>query len=91
NCDLEEYLQRVCRNPSVETLCTVLRGGLEGLSVLHMHNVAHRDIKPQNILINHDRKGDVTGVALTDFDISKSSEDFHSARSQTFSSYHSFK
>ncbi|KAI9010554.1 kinase-like domain-containing protein [Hyaloraphidium curvatum] len=44
----------------------VLRGVLSGLAHLHSHGIAHRDVKPGNVLLR--RLDDPSSVALGDFD-----------------------
>jgi serine/threonine protein kinase len=42
---------------------------MEGIEYLHSLNVAHRDIKPQNLLVDKSNK-----VFIMDFNVSKKSE-----------------
>jgi calcium-dependent protein kinase len=42
----------------------VMKGLLEGLEVMHAHNVMHRDLKPENILLRKDNDYD---VVIADF------------------------
>ncbi|GIQ83862.1 hypothetical protein KIPB_005258 [Kipferlia bialata] len=72
NCNLLEFLKT---KPTTTTRRHIGREVLLGLSCLEGHRVVHRDIKPQNILINH-ADGVVTAVALADFDISKNPQDY---------------
>ncbi|GIQ80887.1 hypothetical protein KIPB_001761 [Kipferlia bialata] len=72
DCNLMDFLGT---QPCTETLRYIGRQVLEAMATLEGHRVVHRDIKPQNIFINH-TKGRVTGVALGDFDISRNSQDF---------------
>ncbi|GIQ81991.1 hypothetical protein KIPB_003050 [Kipferlia bialata] len=74
SCDLASYIESF--NPSVEVKRHIMHEVLLGLVSLDTCHIVHKDIKPQNILINHEEDGTVTGVALTDFDISKSEDDF---------------
>lgn len=52
---------------SNELLWQTFRQILEGLSYLHSQNIAHRDLKPDNIFIDH--HGD---VKIGDFGLAKS-------------------
>ncbi|GIQ86611.1 hypothetical protein KIPB_008494 [Kipferlia bialata] len=81
DCNLMDYLRHT---PSLDTRRFVARQILLGMAALESHRVVHRDIKPQNVLIKH-RGGRVTGVALTDFGISKNSQDYVTTLQRTSS------
>jgi len=44
-----------------------MKGILKGLDQIHKLNVAHRDLKPDNILVEVDCKSTVTKVKIADF------------------------
>jgi serine/threonine protein kinase len=48
-----------------------LKQMLLGTHACHVHRVLHRDIKPQNILINHDKDPARTRIKLADFGLAK--------------------
>lgn len=48
--DIEKFIHQICK------------GAVQGLYYLHYHNIAHRDIKPQNLLLSEDLT-----VKLADF------------------------
>lgn len=59
----------------------VMKGILEGLEVMHAHNIMHRDLKPENILLR--KEGDFDCV-ITDFGLSqKANEDYMFVRCGT--------
>ncbi|GIQ85385.1 hypothetical protein KIPB_007035 [Kipferlia bialata] len=74
SCDLSAYVQKF--RPATVVKRHIMHEVLQGMVALDSFHIVHKDIKPQNILINHDESGNVTGVAITDFDISKSEDDF---------------
>ena len=62
---LEQVLAERGRLPVDETL-RILRGVLTGLHVAHEHNIAHRDVKPGNVLLGRQDGA----IKLTDFGLS---------------------
>ncbi|MCC7431237.1 sigma 54-interacting transcriptional regulator [bacterium] len=56
----------VLKNSPLLKILQVLIQVCNGLDALHKHKLVHRDLKPQNILINEDEK-----VKITDFDLIK--------------------
>ena len=66
---LGERLEREPRSP-VELIRRVLRDVADGLDYAHRHGVVHRDIKPDNILL--DRHGG--RPVVTDFSIARAAE-----------------
>ncbi|KAI7926409.1 CAMK/RAD53 protein kinase [Pyricularia oryzae] len=67
--DLGGHVQRY--GPLTERLAIATAKQLSSaLGYLHTHNITHRDVKPDNILI-HSRDNDTFTVKLTDFGLSK--------------------
>lgn len=64
--DFNDFLKTF---PSIEQISEVLRGVLQGLAYLHQNGIVHRDIKPQNILI--DKQGNRTITKIADFGLAK--------------------
>jgi [calcium/calmodulin-dependent protein kinase] kinase len=58
-----------------KVITEIFRGSISGLYYLHYHNIAHRDIKPQNLLLSDDLT-----VKLADFGQSHISYDAHMSR-----------
>lgn len=55
---------------SFSNCVTIMKGILKGLSSIHKQNVAHRDLKPDNILVEVDSQNSdivVTAVKIADF------------------------
>nr|MDT0665752.1 serine/threonine-protein kinase [Micromonospora sp. DSM 115978] len=66
--DLRDYLRRNGQLSPARALDVVL-GVLEALAVVHEAGIVHRDVKPENILIESDAQGGLR-PKLTDFGIS---------------------
>ncbi|GIQ79904.1 hypothetical protein KIPB_000611 [Kipferlia bialata] len=81
SCDLAQFVERF--PPTTAVKRHIMHEVIEAMVALESCHILHRDIKPQNILVNHEEDGTVTGVALTDFDISKSEEDYIATVRQT--------
>jgi serine/threonine protein kinase len=67
--NLKQYIQVTSRQNLIENADTVFSQILQGLHCLHSNGVLHRDIKPQNILIQ-DYDGNVQ-IKICDFGLSK--------------------
>jgi len=71
DCDLNTYLTKVINNDlNIDIIKDILRKILNGLKYLHDCNIIHRDMKPQNILINYKNKQNLE-VRIADFGWSK--------------------
>jgi len=70
SCDLKEFMNKNSRNNGhlkMNILQDLFRQILLGLNYCHSHNILHRDLKPQNILI--DMK--TNKIKITDFGLSR--------------------
>ncbi|KFZ11097.1 hypothetical protein V502_07751 [Pseudogymnoascus sp. VKM F-4520 (FW-2644)] len=59
------------KNVSVATRKSMLKSALAGLAALHERNIAHNDIKPNNILLDYEKTGEtftVTKVQISDLE-----------------------
>ncbi|KAF5273468.1 hypothetical protein FQA39_LY07485 [Lamprigera yunnana] len=65
--DLKKYIDNTETVMSDELLKSYMKQLLEGVAYLHMHRILHRDLKPQNILL--DKEGH---IKLADFGLSRS-------------------
>lgn len=65
--DISIFFQ-VKRSPKVVN--AIIKDILQGLAYLHENGIAHRDLKPKNILLSKDKKGKLT-AKIADFGISK--------------------
>ncbi|KAI6189193.1 CMGC/CDK/CDK4 protein kinase [Aphelenchoides besseyi] len=66
DCDLNDFMRRQRDDLPLSKICEIMREIFEGLDFLHTNSVIHRDIKPQNILINNDKY-----VKIADFGLSR--------------------
>ncbi|KAF5302706.1 hypothetical protein FQR65_LT08448 [Abscondita terminalis] len=65
--DLKKYIDNSDKDISEELIKSFLKQLLEGIGYLHMHRILHRDLKPQNILL--DKEGH---IKIADFGLSRS-------------------
>jgi hypothetical protein len=65
---LKDRIRRLGRLPIDEAIAYAIEIG-RALSAAHAHRLVHRDVKPQNVLVNHDGRAKVT-----DFGIARSLE-----------------
>ncbi|KAI5918490.1 kinase-like protein [Camillea tinctor] len=67
---LASYLTPSSNIWSVRDTKSVIRQILEGLAIMHKQCIAHRDLKPQNILVVSNEPGNIM-VKISDFGVSK--------------------
>lgn len=65
NGELFDYVNKHVKLPE-KTTCMLMEQLFQGIEHLHNHNVVHRDIKMENVLLN-----DKFGIKLTDFGFAK--------------------
>ncbi|CAG9856462.1 unnamed protein product [Phyllotreta striolata] len=65
--DLKKYLDSLRAPMEAELIRSYMKQLLDALSYLHSHRILHRDLKPQNLLV--DREGH---IKLADFGLSRS-------------------
>ncbi|MEZ4884477.1 MAG: serine/threonine-protein kinase [Chitinophagales bacterium] len=65
--DLNDFMKTF---PSLMDIKGVIGGILKGLAYLHQHGVVHRDIKPQNLLVNKEADGSWVSK-IADFGLAK--------------------
>lgn len=71
DCDLNTYVNKIIKDElNINIIKDILRKILNGLNYLHNSNIIHRDMKPQNILVNYKNKADLE-VKIADFGWSK--------------------
>lgn len=70
NSSLDKMLhsyRKAGRNISLTNCKILMRGVLKGMDYLHALNIAHRDIKPDNILVQLNASFNVVQVKIADF------------------------
>ncbi len=78
---LKEYIQKKGKLSTKEVISISIQM-CSGIEAAHKHNIIHRDIKPQNIIISKEGK-----VKVTDFGIAKAA-DSHTVSSNAMGSVH---
>lgn len=68
--DLYAYMNENFNKFTEEDIRFIFKKTLEAVIHCHEHNIAHMDIKPENLLLNLDDEGNVTDLKLTDFGMS---------------------
>lgn len=79
---LKKYIEKRGRIPFKEAVSIAIQVA-NGLDAAHKHNIVHRDIKPQNIIISKEGK-----VKVTDFGIAKVASSSTINSSSTMGSVH---
>lgn len=71
NCDLKHYMNVVHPQPfTMIEIKKILREILLGIEYIHDSNIIHRDMKPQNVLINYQNFDEIE-IKISDFGLSK--------------------
>ncbi len=70
--DLRTFIDSFSSQPiSIKLIKDIIKQILSGLSYIHLEGVFHRDLKPQNILINYDKETNKAVVKLADFGLAR--------------------
>lgn len=64
--DLKKYLKTLAKPPSKEQVKSFVYQIIKGIDYCHAHRIMHRDLKPQNLLV--DKKGN---IKLADFGLAR--------------------
>jgi|JI9StandDraft_1071089.scaffolds.fasta_scaffold428995_1 serine/threonine protein kinase len=60
--DLKKYVNSKEYKPEEEKVKVILKKILNGVAYIHSKRVLHRDLKPQNILIDHHSNNSMTQI-----------------------------
>jgi len=72
-CNLTVYLHRCTGAVEVKLSVKIAKEVASALKYLHENDIIHRDVKPDNILLEQKEEGTVIRAVLTDFGIAKKS------------------
>ena len=79
---LKDYIEKKRRLSAKETISIAIQM-VTGMEAAHSHNIIHRDIKPQNIIISKDGK-----VKVTDFGIARATTSSNTISANVMGSVH---
>ena len=79
---LKDYIEKKGRLSAKETISIAIQMAA-GMEAAHSHNIIHRDIKPQNIIISKNGK-----VKVTDFGIARATTSANTISSNVMGSVH---
>ena len=69
--DLKSFMINYGKLIDMELIKKILREILKGLNYIHLESILHRDLKPQNILINYNINNGNLQVKLADFGLAR--------------------
>ncbi len=69
--DLKGFILNYEEKIPIELVKKILQEILKGLSFIHLEGILHRDLKPQNILINYSKENNILEVKLADFGLAR--------------------
>jgi len=76
--DLKNFIDQFnsMKNIPIYLIKEILKQTLNGLARIHLEGVLHRDLKPQNILINYNSKDESVIVKIADFGLARTFSSF---------------
>jgi serine/threonine protein kinase len=69
--DLKSFISNFGEKIPTELIKKIMKEILKGLSFIHLEGILHRDLKPQNILINYNKENNLLEVKLADFGLAR--------------------
>lgn len=72
--DLKNFINKNFKNNGkipIKLVKEIMKQILEGIDYIHLEGILHRDLKPQNILINYDENSEELNIKIADFGLAR--------------------
>jgi serine/threonine protein kinase len=69
--DLKNFISKFKGSMPMQLIKQILRQILEGIDYIHLEGILHRDLKPQNILVNYNINLNEITIKIADFGLAR--------------------